>query len=1338
MDRTGRPETRTRAPLRAPRGALRGAPRPRMIRAALAFAALVAVGLPRLPARAAPIPEEAPYVEGMVLVRLADGATADERQRFFDELGAREIRPLPWKGYFAVMLAHGTTAEAVARFKSAPAVASIEPNGRVYATGPVPDDPEFLKQWHLRNVGQPTDAGVGTPGADIDAPMAWCVSRGDPGVVVATLDTGVRYDHPDLAACIFRNPGEIPGNGVDDDHNGKIDDVRGWDFEDHLVTGGDNDPLDTHGHGTLVAGVIAAAEDGQGAVGVAPGVTILPIRVLTDTNTSPPSGTHLQAALGIHYAVEMGARVINCSFGSFQPAGVVEAAILEARTDQIMVVCGAGNERNNNDSYPFYPASYPYENVISVTASTPDDAFADSFANFGLSSVDLAAPGVAVWGPVYRGANPYEIFGSASGTSFATPQVSGALALLESFLPGLEHPTPREALLASVDWLPTLTGTSATGGRLNVHRLLASVAPADAEPPAAVSDHTAARVGSYRIELEWTAPGDDGNTGQACCYDLRRSLSPIGPSFGAAEEIIAPRPSAPGSLEHLSVEGLEPNTTYYFALRTRDEAYGISPTSNELVVTTLPANIDVTPRSIEAAAKTGEHGLTLVQVHNLSATDLTFSATTRGEWLSVTPAGAVIPPGELQGLQLTWNTSGIPGVTVQGALDIASDAVGAELVSVPVTLSVTSAPELDVAPAALDLGTSFVDHGMEMPLTIRNLGFRTLVVDDITSDVDGVAVTPSSFSLGPGSEREVLVAYVPASPGAVQGTVSIYSNDPFDLPFDVPVTAVAVVPPVLDLSAESVAAVGITGVPTPSVPLVVRNLQTGGPALELVLAVVEAAGAGEGSGEGGGAPVWLAVEPSSVTVPPGGEAEVLLEFSTANVDPGLFAADLALSSNDPNRSQVVVPVTFDVSGIAGLVFEAEAGAFGTTPAGTFDERILPVANSGNDTLRVEVRLHGPFAAGPAELRVPPGGTGELCVRYRPVGETRDAAMLRLVTNDPDHPWALLPLTGQGRRSGDWSGTIRLDRHLEVPAGETLTIDAGTRVEAYAPLGMTGVASPTALDVRGRLVVRGTEEAPVELGTNEDADWEGVVVSGAVELTHAVVSGARIALRAGPGAQLDVACSRVTGNDVGLDYAGAAGSGARLADTRWENRITNLRLDGVAGLDAYGVPGSATGRNVFAVSDDPGGGWNVQAVSAAPELRLDGNAWLDPQGRLWPTGSLGAILATIDGLPSDRADVLPLLESLPLPCGQSPPPPPAPDLPATFSFARAVPNPIRSDVTVDFDLPAGFLGRVVVDVFDVRGARVRRLVEKYPVTTGMYFLRLETADYESTRKVLVLR
>lgn len=1303
-------------------------------------------------ALAVPEPQEFEYVEGMVLVQFAPGVTAAEREQLFEDLGAFDREHLPWIDFWAARISRRTTREAIDRWADSPIVRAIEPNGLIFANGPVPDDPEFVKQWHLRNLGEPVGSfGAGTAGADIAAPKAWCTAVGDPSVVVATLDTGVDYEHPDLIHSIFTNTGEIPDNGVDDDLNGKVDDVRGWDFDDHFNTGGNNDPMDTSGHGTLVAGVVAAAADGQGAVGVAPGVTILPIRVLTNTSTSPPSGTILQAVLGIHYAVEMGADLINCSFGSFQGSLLMRGAIEEAQSHEVILVCGAGNDANDNDLRAFFPASYPHENVVSVTATNPRDEFVSSFANWGVNSVDLAAPGIDIWGPVWIPGDPYERYGSSSGTSFAAPQVTGALALLQSFLPGLDHPTPRQVLMGSVRPQASLSGIVASAGRLDVHRMLLAVSTPDLVAPARILDLEVVDVGTHWVELEWTAPGDDDYTGTACCYEMWYDDNPILGRLDDAFRVRPPDPLPGGSTQRFRVEGLRANTEYWFSMRTQDEATGLAFPSNEPSTITLPASILVTPGPITLNVATGQTGTLPLTIRNPSPVPLTFEVSADQPWISLSQTMGTLAFGDSANIDVDWTASGLFGAVHVANLEILSNAVGATEITVPISLNVAAAAEILVAPLAVDLGTPFAGHPAQDQISVTNLGFRTLVVESITSAHPGLAASPTSFSLGPGGVRNVQVSLLAEAPGAVTEDLFFVSNSPFATGLSVRVTAQAVAPPVLDLSVASIVAVGTTGIPADPIPIVVRNLQTEGPDLDVALAVADAGVPGLPRGT----PAWITLEPAAVSVPPGGSAEVLAMFDTASLDPGVFAAMIQVSTNDPARLQESVPVVFDLSGVAGFTFTATVGDFGEVPVGTFAERAFPVANAGNDTLFVEVVSGGAFVAG-ADLALAVGEESEVRIRYRPEDTTPEAVMLRLLTNDPARPLAVVPLTGQGTHADTWSGEVHLDRRLIVPVGTELRMDAGTTLDVQPPLA-AGEPAP-ALEVRGRLTVAGVEGAPVRIGAASPGDWDGIVIHGNADLSHVEVTGARVGLEVAAGGSLDLLCGDLAANDVGIHYGGGSGTQGRVRGTRLANRLVNLRLDDGAGLQAGGTTADQAGWNVFVNGGDGAANVEASAPLLAPPL-LTGNAWLsEPGGELLGLGSVRKIQDSFRGMNAEEVFFLPLLSALPENCEQPDraPETPGPDVPARFDFARGIPNPVRAPFAVDFDLPAGFLGNVIVDVYDVRGALVREVVNRFSyagrhkatwdladdqgraVATGVYFLRMETLEFVRSRKVLVLR
>jgi subtilisin family serine protease len=281
-----------------------------------------------------------------------------------------------------------TVEEALEIYRSDPDVEYVEPNYLRYATA-TPDDTFFTNLWGLHNSGQNVNGTAGTADADIDAPEAWDTTTGSSSVVVAVIDSGVDYNHPDLAANIWTNPAEFPGNGLDDDGNGLVDDVQGWDFVDN-----DNNPIDADDHGTHVAGTIAAVgNNGTGITGVSWSAQIMPLRFLDAFG----SGSVAAAIEAIDYAIDKGAKIINASYGSYTFSTAERDAIARARNGGILFVAAAGNDNWNNDSATkHYPSSYNLANIIAVAATDQSD-FRASFSNYGVTSVDVAAPGTSIF-----------------------------------------------------------------------------------------------------------------------------------------------------------------------------------------------------------------------------------------------------------------------------------------------------------------------------------------------------------------------------------------------------------------------------------------------------------------------------------------------------------------------------------------------------------------------------------------------------------------------------------------------------------------------------------------------------------------------------------------------------------------------------------------------------------------------------------------------------------------------------------------------------------------------------------------------------------------------------
>lgn len=297
-------------------------------------------------------------------------------------VGGHAVRPIKGlDGAQLVEIPDGMTVdEALASYRRQPEVAFVQPNYISHITS-TPDDPSFTDLWGLNNTGQ----DEGTVDADIDAPEAWDITTGSVDIVVAVIDTGVAYDHPDLVANMWHNPGETPGNGIDDDHNGYVDDIYGYDFVNE-----DADPMDDHGHGTHVSGTIGATgNNAVGVVGVNWNVRIMALKAGSREGMLQ-SVDEIEA---VNYAHAMGADVVNCSWGGQGYDTSLRSAISSA---SVTFACAAGNDGTNNDYMPFYPAAFSLSNIIAIAATDRDDLRA-SFSNYGFSTVDVAAPGAGIY-----------------------------------------------------------------------------------------------------------------------------------------------------------------------------------------------------------------------------------------------------------------------------------------------------------------------------------------------------------------------------------------------------------------------------------------------------------------------------------------------------------------------------------------------------------------------------------------------------------------------------------------------------------------------------------------------------------------------------------------------------------------------------------------------------------------------------------------------------------------------------------------------------------------------------------------------------------------------------
>ncbi len=391
-------------------------------------------------------------VPGEIVVRYKASRDVAANTARLAQAGVTNIVTRPNVPFISGRIAGGSNLEQVlAACNADPEVDYAEPNYRLYAleTPPVfPNDEYFSDLWNLHQAND----------NDIDAPEAWEMTTGSENVIVSVIDTGIDYDHEDLQANIWRNPGESGGgkenNNVDDDGNGYVDDFRGWDFINR-----DKEPFDDQGHGTHCAGVIGAVgNNGKGVVGVNWKVKLMALKFLG----SDGSGSTADAASAIIYAADNGAKVLSNSWGGGGASQALQDAIQYAHDRGALFIAAAGNDGLNTDSSPNYPSNYDVANVVSVASNDRNDGLS-SFSNYGRRTVDLSAPGSSIYSTRPLGRYQY-----LSGTSMATPHVAGACALVWAKYPGLQPLQVMVRVLGGVDRKSEFIGRMATGGRLNV------------------------------------------------------------------------------------------------------------------------------------------------------------------------------------------------------------------------------------------------------------------------------------------------------------------------------------------------------------------------------------------------------------------------------------------------------------------------------------------------------------------------------------------------------------------------------------------------------------------------------------------------------------------------------------------------------------------------------------------------------------------------------------------------------------------------------------------------------------------------------------------------------
>ncbi len=335
-----------------------------------------------------------------------------------------------------------------------------------------PDDENFSSLWGLQNTGSNDPGGrPGVEGADINALKAWEITKGSKSVRIAVIDTGVDYRHPDLRENMWVNTAEKNGRpGVDDDGNGYVDDIHGYDFANN-----DGDPMDGNSHGTHCAGTIGASHDNLiGVAGVMADVEIVGVKFLTDSG----SGSTETAIQSIDYATKMNVDIMSNSWGGGGYSQALKDAIQNAANAGIVFTAAAGNSTDNNDITASYPANYRVDNIISVASHTAQDKLSN-FSSYGKSTVHIAAPGENILSTI-----PGNSYSSYSGTSMATPHVSGGIGLLLSVEGRLSFKDLKERLMETAVSGSAYSGKIMSGGRMDVYNLLTNNRPVLSEPDA--------------------------------------------------------------------------------------------------------------------------------------------------------------------------------------------------------------------------------------------------------------------------------------------------------------------------------------------------------------------------------------------------------------------------------------------------------------------------------------------------------------------------------------------------------------------------------------------------------------------------------------------------------------------------------------------------------------------------------------------------------------------------------------------------------------------------------------------------------------------------------------
>jgi subtilisin family serine protease len=690
-------------------------------------------------------------------------------------------------------------------------------NMEVLTLPSAPNDPRFVDQWHYNNTGQTG----GTPGADISLIEAWGIETGNNQIIVAVTDGGIDVNHEDLAVNMWVNVNEIPGNGIDDDNNGFIDDINGYGFGDDTGT------IPADQHGTHVGGTIAAVNNnGVGVAGVAggdgsgDGVRLMSLAAFGQTSTGNFEGTYV-------YAADNGAVISQNSWGYTQ-AGVFEQVVLdaidyfiaEAGFDALgnpngpmqggLVVFAAGNSGSFSDFYPGF-----YDPVLAVGGTDHND---DQYNNSNRGPwVDVAAPAVNVLSTLPN--NQYGIF---TGTSMACPHVSGLAGLIVSRNIGaITADQVRFLIEQTTDPLPGLEFLGS--GRINA---FAALQFNDGAPPEDITDLAVNDLDLSSVTLQWTAPADVGSA-NASTYDIRYSTSVItAANFDLATAVTnPPAASVAGTTEVFAVTGLNPATQYFFAVKSEDFFGNISGISNVVDATTNEAPVaSVSPTSLVSSLITGQTEIQMLTVSNTGLGPLDFDLSfAEASFLSANITTGTVNAGGNQQIEITFNASGLFGGIYNNIIQIVTNDPTNPSLSIPTTLNVqgTGTPVIAVSPSTLTFGSLFVGASETMAIDVSNEGTEILNVTNISSTSGDFTITSDvSFSVLPFETQQVSVQFSPTTLGALSGQIIIDNNDAQQ---QVAVSGVGIEPPVIAINPSSISAELVGGDSQTSILTITNN-----------------------------------------------------------------------------------------------------------------------------------------------------------------------------------------------------------------------------------------------------------------------------------------------------------------------------------------------------------------------------------------------------------------------------------------------------------------------------------------------------------------------------------